>query len=441
MDDKLAFASARTLASMVREKKVGAVELLDFYLGRIDRLNPRVNAVILQRADEARKEAAACDAMTVRGESRGPLHGVPMTVKESFNVAGLPTTWGVAQAKGFRARDDALVVSRVRAAGAVILGKTNVPLVLGDWQSYNAIHGVTRNPWDLERTPGGSSGGSSAALAAGFGPLSLGSDIGGSLRVPAHFCGVYALKPTWGVLSSAGHVPPPPGIRGEVDLGVMGPMARTPGDLRLLWSVLSGQPTTRAQSVKGRKIALWLDEPAFELGSEARAAVERAADVLKRQGADVRAAVPPFDKREMMAAYLGILNPIMTNDFGNPGMAAAEKARNGFKAQLKAFFGEGWDAILAPVTPVPAFPHTQAGTMGDRTLQCDDREISYASVLQWISLATSLHPPALAAPAGRTANGLPIGVQVIGQWNGEDRVLDYADALDEAFGFAPPKGL
>ncbi len=438
----LTYRSAQEMLNDLAAKRISARELLAAHLARNEALHAKLNIVVAKDVERAQREAQAIDDARAKGAALGVLAGLPMTVKDGFDVDGLPAVCGNPEwAHRAPKCEDAEMVTNVRNAGAVVWGKTNVPLMLSDWQSFNAVYGTTNNPHDVSRVPGGSSGGSAAALASGVSPLEIGSDIGGSLRVPAHFCGVYALKPTWGVLSSAGHVPPPPGIRGEVDLGVMGPMARTPGDLRLLWSVLSGQPTTRSQSVKGRKIALWLDEPAFELGSEARAAVERAADVLKRQGADVRAAVPPFDKREMMAAYLGILNPIMTNDFGNPGMAAAEKARNGFKAQLKAFFGEGWDAILAPVTPVPAFPHTQAGTMGDRTLQCDDREISYASVLQWISLATSLHPPALAAPAGRTANGLPIGVQVIGQWNGEDRVLDYADALDEAFGFAPPKGL
>lgn len=190
--------------------------------------------------DRARDAAKAADAALARGGT-GPLLGVPMTVKESFNVAGLPTTWGIPQAQGFRARDDALIVARVRGAGAVILGKTNVPLVLGDWQSYNEIHGVTRNPWDLERTPGGSSGGSAAALAAGFGPLSLGSDIGGSLRVPAHFCGVAALKPTHGLVPSRGQVPPgAPALPREPDLAVVGPMARTVDDLARLFDVIAG---------------------------------------------------------------------------------------------------------------------------------------------------------------------------------------------------------
>lgn len=438
----LTYRSAQEMLSDLAAKRISARELLAAHTKRSEALHAKLNVVVAKDVERAQREAQAVDDARAKGAALGALAGLPMTVKDGFDVDGLPAVCGNPEwAHRDPKCEDAAMVANVRNAGAIVWGKTNVPIMLADWQSFNAVYGTTNNPHDVTRVPGGSSGGSAAALASGISPLEIGSDIGGSLRVPAHFCGVYALKPTWGVLSSAGHVPPPPGIRGEVDLGVMGPMARTPGDLRLLWSVLAGKSAAPVQSIKGRKVALWLDEPAFELGSEARAAVERAADVLKRQGADVRVAPPPIDKREMMTAYLTLLNLILSNDFGNPAMETASKARDGFKAQLKSFFDEGWDSILAPVTPVPAFPHTQEGAMGERTLQCDDRTISYPSVLQWISLATSLHPPALAAPAGRTASGLPIGVQVIGQWNGEERVMDYADALDEAFGYAPPKGI
>ena len=191
----------------MRRKRFSSLELTDHLIARIERRDAAINAVVVRDFERAREAARAADAALARGDQR-PLLGVPMTVKESFNVAGLPTTWGIPQARNFRANDDALIVARARKAGAVLLGKTNVPIVLDDWQSYNAIYGVTRNPWNLERTPGGSSGGSSAALAAGFAPLELGSDIGGSLRVPAHFTGVMALKPTLGLVPSRGHIPP-----------------------------------------------------------------------------------------------------------------------------------------------------------------------------------------------------------------------------------------
>jgi amidase len=217
------YLSARELAEALRKKRFSSLELTDYLIARIERRDAAINAVIVLDFERAREAARTADAALARGEQR-PLLGVPMTVKESFNAAGLPTTWGIPQAKNFRAIDDALIVARCRQAGAVLLGKTNVPLVLDDWQSYNAIYGVTRNPWDLERTPGGSSGGAAAALAAGFVPLELGSDIGGSLRVPAHFSGVMGLKPTLGLVPTRGHAPPgaPPLPRND-DLVVVGP--------------------------------------------------------------------------------------------------------------------------------------------------------------------------------------------------------------------------
>jgi amidase len=221
-----AYRSANELAHSLHKKEISALELTDQFIARIEALDGDLNAVPVRDFTRAREAAKEADAALARRERR-PLLGVPVTVKESYNVAGLPTTWGIPAYKEFIAEEDALAVTRLKGAGAVILGKTNVPLGLGDWQSYNDIHGVTHNPWDRTRTPGGSSGGSSAALAAGFGPLSLGSDIGGSLRVPAHFCGICAHKPTHGLVASRGHVPPGlPAWPGTADLAVIGPMAR-----------------------------------------------------------------------------------------------------------------------------------------------------------------------------------------------------------------------
>jgi len=186
------------LVEALQRRKMSAVELTDHVISRIEALDPQINAVVVRDFDRARDAAKNADTALSRGERRSLL-GIPMVVKESFNVAGLPTTWGIPAFKDWTPKEDAVAVKRLKAAGAVVLGKTNVPLVLGDWQSYNDIYGTTNNPWDTGRTPGGSSGGSAAALAAGFGSLSLGSDIGGSLRVPAHYCGVCAHKPTLGL--------------------------------------------------------------------------------------------------------------------------------------------------------------------------------------------------------------------------------------------------
>ncbi len=222
------FATATELSAALKAGKVSAVELAQDVIGRIERHDARINAVCVRDFTRGLEAARAADAARARGET-GALLGLPMTVKESYNVGGLPTTWGFPAQKNFVAPEDALSISRVKAAGGVILGKTNVPLALGDWQSYNDIYGTTNNPFDLTRTPGGSSGGSSAALAAGYGPLSLGSDIGGSLRVPAFHCGVYAHKPTFALAPSRGHTSPPlPPLPFDRDLAVIGPMARRP---------------------------------------------------------------------------------------------------------------------------------------------------------------------------------------------------------------------
>ncbi len=471
----LTYRSATELVGDLNAKRVSARELLDAALARNEALHGALNMVVAKDVARAQRDAAAIDEARAKGQTLGALAGLPMTVKDGFDVEGMPAVCGNPD---YADRDkncrDAEVVARARRAGAIPWGKTNVPIHLGDWQSYNSVYGATKNPYDVTRTPGGSSGGAAAALATGVTSIEIGSDIGGSLRIPANFCGIYALKPTWGQLPGRGHVPPPPGIEAEGDLGVMGPMARTPADLRLLYGVLRDAPARAAQGIKGRRVALWLDEPEFQLSADSRAAVERAAEVLKQQGADVRAAKPPVPMGPMLDAYLGILMPII--GAGLPEEAAAvldaqrasdlaavkagasryseERSRLGtnarfrevlvsmgmrdaFKKMMAGFFAEGWDAVLAPISVTTAFPHDHSAFYG-RSLQIDNRTIPYAHMLDWIALATSLHMPALAAPAGRTSEGMPVGVQVIGRWNEEEAVLDYAEALDEAFGFKPP---
>src|SRR3954451_24940788 len=242
--DVRAFGSATQLALEIRDRRIGCLELLDFYLARAERHNPALNAVIVWQVDAARQRARDADAALARGEVWGPLHGVPMTVKESFNVEGLPSTWGNPVWKDRISTDNAVLVDRLLAAGAVIYGKTNVPLMLQDAQSYNDVFGTTNNPWDKARGPGGSSGGEGAALAAGFSALGAGSDIAGSLRNPAHYCGIYAHKPTWGLIPTRGHSPT--GALTPTDISVVGPMARDAADLDLALRVLAGPDLAEA---------------------------------------------------------------------------------------------------------------------------------------------------------------------------------------------------
>lgn len=463
--------TAREVLADLVARRVSARELLDARLARHEATHPVLNAVVRTDVERARREAAAVDEARARGAELGPLAGLPITVKDCFDVAGLPAVAGNPE---FVARPDcadADMIAIVRAAGAIVWGKTNTPLNLGDIQSYNEVYGTTTNPYDPARTPGGSSGGSAAALAADVTDLEIGTDIGGSLRHPAAFCGVHALKSTWGRLSMRGVVPPLPERWVPPDLSVAGPMARTADDLALLWEVLAGRPG-RPRDVAGTRIALWVEEPGYALSTEVRGAVELAAEVLRAQGAHVEEARPPFGDgtgagndvyMALLLAVLGSRNLTApqwdvwaANRPAEPGpryrmpsfiyhatasyheFAAAAVARERLKERLAAWFTE-WDAILCPVGPVPAFPHQHEGNIFDRDLDVEGEKVPYGHLFDWIALATACHAPAIAAPAGATETGLPLGVQLIGRWDDEERLLDLASALEAGIGRpAPP---
>jgi amidase len=471
------YATAREMLADLAAKRISARELLELHVTRNKALHGKLNAVVATDLDRTRHDAGTIDDARAKGEKLGALAGLPMTIKDSLDVAGMPATSG---APVFAHRDkdcvDADVVAAARKAGAVLWGKTNVPFMLGDIQSYNEIYGTTNNPYDVTRTPGGSSGGAATALAAGITPLEIGSDIGGSLRHPANFCGVCALKPTWGALPLRGHIPPSPDTFSETDLGVVGPMARNTGDLRLLWDVLRGQAGAASKPVKNARIAIWDEESGFPLARDVRDAVGRAADALSRQGAQVARAKPAISGEALMAPYNAILLAILSMGLpdevyrsfeamreqdrkivaqGGDNSGAAQfrllstpsyreyaralVARQRQKDILADFFAQGWDAIVMPISPVVAFPHNQKGSFADRVLQVDGRDVPYSSLLNWIALATSLHAPSLAVQAGQTAQGLPVGVQIVGPWHGEDRLFDFSGAVErELGGFSPP---
>ncbi len=472
----LTFRTARELRHQLAEGQLSAGELLDAHLRRHDHTHDAINAVVDTDVERARADAAAIDDARARGEQLGPLAGLPMTIKDGYDINGMPA---VAGHRDLAHRpsdcDDATLVTALREAGAVVWGKTNVPLMLGDFQSFNAVYGTTRNPYDPARTPGGSSGGAAAALASGVTPLELGSDIGGSLRHPANWCGVHALKPTWNVLPMRGHVPPPPGRHVENDLGVAGPMARTAGDLRMLYSVLRGRAAQPAREVTGTRIALWLDEPDFPLSNEIRAAVELAADHLRGQGATVEPVRLPFPATDLLHNYLSLLYPIIgsglptavyeklarardahtasgpdiLDPYGTTAMAVHSTASyrdvvraNTDRQALKDRFADwftGWDAILAPVSAIPAMTHRHDGSLPERVIEVDGDSVAYQHLFDWISLATNLHLPAVAAPVTRTAAGLPVGVQLVGGWHDEDFLLDLAEHLErDTGGFSAP---
>ncbi|HUO91797.1 MAG TPA: amidase family protein [Rhizomicrobium sp.] len=472
------YRTAREMIADLAARKISARELLDAHMARNAALHAKLNAVVATDPERARRDAEKIDNARAKGEALGPLAGIPMTMKDGWDVEGMPATSGnPIYAKRDENCVDADMVKAARGAGAVIWGKTNVPLMLGDFQSYNDIYGTTNNPYDTTRTPGGSSGGAAAALAAGITPLEIGSDIGGSLRHPANFCGVCSLKPTWGVLSSRGQVPPPPGYYSEPDLGVVGPMARNTGDLRLLWNVLRGSAGASPKSVSGARVAVWDEEPGFPLSRDAKAGVQRAADALSDAGAIVERRRLPISGRELMDVYMALLTPIIgaglpdsliqsfeaqrSDDLaamrkGQVGMfsmaayrlrvtashrevLAMMTRRQMMKDELDAFFAEGWHAILSPISIMPAFPHLHEPTFNERTLVVDGETFPYGTMLCWIALATALLGPSLAAPAGQTAAGLPTGVQIMGPSGSEDRLFDFAEAVEEKLGgFKPP---
>ena len=471
MSDILSLDATGQLAALAG-RRISAYELLDATRRRWEQVNGAINAVVNTDWDRAVERAKSIDDHRVKGDTLGPQAGLPMTVKDTLDVEGMPASSGV---DVFRLgkRPDAAVVRHARLAGAVIWGKTNTPVLAGDWQTYNALYGTTNNPWDLDRTCGGSSGGAAAALAAKITALEIGSDIGGSLRVPASFCGVYAHKPTWGAVSQIGHVPPRPGAHAERDLNVVGPMARSARDLRLLLSTLEHGPLAakgQAVELKGLKIGLWLDEPAFVLDPEVRSAIETFAEELRLHGALMIPMPAPVDAPTLLTAYRTLLAGLLAEDLSASRLRALERSRGA--AKLARALGAGpdswagvalaytathreWlaadevrarlgtqmrrvftqlDVLMMPIAPVAAFPHDHR-PFNRRTLRLSDgRKAPYLALARWIALATTCGLPATAIPVGHTSEGLPVGVQLVGPRGGDSRTLAVAEAIEERLG-------
>ncbi len=466
------FSSARTQLDQLALGQVSAVDLLDEHIARSGVVNPVINAVVRTSLEAARERAAELDKLLKSGIPAGPLHGLPITIKDTFDVEGMPATSGAPEYANRPARTpDAQAVARLRAAGAVIWGKTNTPYLAGDSQTYNPVHGRTSNPWDISRTPGGSSGGAAAALATGITPLELGSDIGGSLRFPAHFCGVAALKPTFGRTPILGHVPPAPGSLAVRDLNVSGPMARSVADLRLMYQVLAGEPVTvlpRRSGLKARRIAVWSEDKTFPVSAECNAAVETAAEAAAEAGAQVLVGKPDLDGNALIDLYLQLLLPILATDMPGPLVKAlqagrpiakmmargepfsrgkwalysaashhdwlkADEARRRLKRTVSEFFSR-WHAIITPVSPTTAFEHVDSGDAVTRLMKVDGQPTPYHMFHAWIALATVCHLPAVVIPVPRAKGELPAGVQIIGPEGGDLDVLAIAEALESQMG-------
>jgi amidase len=469
-----AFSSATEQLAALRRREVTPTELLDAQLERVERHDGELNAIVWRDVDAARAAAAAVDGPPT---DDAPLRGLPMTVKEAFDLVGSPTTWGIPAMAGNIASADSVVVERLRAAGAVIHGKTNVPLGLADLQSYNDIYGTTNNPWDVTRTPGGSSGGSAVALATGMAALEMGSDIGGSIRNPAHFCGVFGHKPTWGLIPSRGHALP--GALAEPDIAVVGPMARSATDLDLALDVLAHPDRLQEgirydlphpDSIEGLRVVLWPDDPTAPVSRTVADRVRAVGSALEGLGArvdgDARPDLEPADSHrtyfELLHGFFGAAAPaadwererrqadelpaddprtavFRARTMSHHTWLRLHQRRERLRWAWRHFFDDH-DVVVMPVAATSAFVQDQ-GPMTRRTIDVDGEQRDYFEQLFWAGLPGISHLPSTVIPTGPDDAGLPIGVQLVGPAFGDRTTIAVARALEEAgFAFQRPPG-
>ncbi|HUP34199.1 MAG TPA: amidase family protein [Candidatus Limnocylindria bacterium] len=479
----LDFVSALDAARAIRSGQVSSVELTTRMLERIEQHNGRINAIVALAGDPVER-ARAADLARSRRDWRGPFHGVPCTIKDTFEVAGITTTAGSPALRSHVPARDAAVAARLRAAGMVILGKTNVPMFAADWQTFNAVYGQTNNPWDVTRTPGGSTGGGAAALAAGLTYLEPGSDLAGSIRIPAHFCGVYGHKPSLGVVPMRGHIPPPPGISASPPstLPGAGLLARSAADLRAALEVLGGPdgdearawrwslPPARGARLADYRIGYVLDDPRGPVAPEVGAVLAAAIEALRRAGARLTEGWPPgVNAEEQFDAYYTLLAARFTGPVREdqlPGfrqladsqdgsylaryaravtasdahMQTVERRRRVARGVWQAYF-RTHDAFLLPTALVAAFPHDHVGTPLMRVLATPRGDRPYPDLCFWISFASLAGLPATTAPIGLTPAGLPVGIQIVGPYLEDATPIDLAGRLADVIGgYRPPPG-
>ncbi len=448
--------SATEQAAAIRHGRLGSEELLDLFLARIQAVDPVVNAVCTLDVDRARSRARQADRATAAGESWGPLHGVPITVKDAIETEGIRSTGGARELADHVPTMDAPAVARLKAAGAIVFGKTNLPEWSGDWQSFNGMFGTTNNPWAPNRTPGGSSGGAAAAVACGMTSFELGTDIGGSIRVPSAFCGIYGHKPSFGIIPTFGYLDAPVAGMVQSDVNVFGPMARSAADLRLLLDVLAGPhgaaahawhldlPADAPDSLDGVRIGAWLDDPALECDADMVAVLHAAADAAQAEGALVdRTARPEIDVERMWklgARLIGAAVSVHGDDRGLSHQRWLQMDRE--RVQLCAAWTELFervDVVLCPVTLTPAFAHHQEAEWDTRSITVNERERRYLELEGWPALVGAAYLPSTSAPVGRTAAGLPVGIQVVAPMYHDRRAIAVAGALTRAIGgYGPP---
>ena len=487
MADVDAFSSATALLGALRGGTISAPELTGLYIRRIERHDRALNAVVVRDFTRAREQAAAAEHAQRRGESRALL-GLPITLKESINVTGLHTSCGVPDWKGFISQHDAPVSARTQAAGAVLLGKTNVPPMLADWQSTNPVYGRTNNPWDLGRTPGGSSGGSAAAIAAGLSALEVGSDIGGSIRVPAAFCGIYGHRPSETLLPRSGQFPFPPLPNAAVVMGVQGPLARSAEDLELALSVLAGPevgedvawkvtlPPARREHLRDFRVGVLPPIPWLPVDEQISAGLQDVVGRLAKLGAVVKEVQPDGlgDHREYHGFYRTLLSAVTGarvdaetrrqriaafRAAGDDLSLAAARGLEGsagdyllwhgrreqHRAAWRAFFRE-WDVLLSPAINVLAYPHIDRAFPADDsdltlTFTVNGRSVPYLHGLCYPALSNVPGQPATAFPVGLSREGLPIGLQAIGPYLEDLTPIRFTALLArEIGGYRKPSG-
>jgi len=461
---ELTFLSVVAMAEQIRRKKLSPVELVEAHLDRIQKLNPKLNAFVQVDAEGARRQAHAAEAVAMRNQIAGPLHGVPLSIKSSMNVSGMRCESGTRLRAGHVASQDAPLVARLRDAGAIILGVTNTPELLMAWETDNLLYGRTNNPWDVARTPGGSSGGEAAAIAAGCSAGGMGSDGGGSIRIPAHFSGICGLKPTPGRIPATGHFPQAVGPFALI--GVVGPVARTVADLKLLFEVMQGpddgDPSAAPvpvrwpakEEVKRLRIGYFEDDGRTPVTPETRAAVRMAAEGLRRAGFQVEPFRPEgLDQaRQLWWKFFGVaggmlLDPLVKGHEADlspilqqfRGWVATEPVHTGQSlldtwvecdlVRMKVFAQmREYPILLCPVAAIPAFRH------GERSWQVDGRTVEYLDAWSYTEWFNLLGMPAVAVPVGQSPEGLPIGVQIAGRPWEEECVLEVAAAVEAQCG-------
>ena len=466
------FDSAHEILEKIKQREVSSLEVLESFLAQVEKVNPTINAIVALDIERAKEKAIEADNKINLKSKLGSLHGLPMTIKDAFEVEGIVSTGGNPAWKDNIPKRNAEAVQRLVDAGAIIFGKTNVPFLSSDLQSFNKIYGTTNNPWDLERTPGGSSGGSAAALAAGMTPLELGSDIGGSIRVPAHFCGLYGHKPSYNIISEVGHMPPPPGsILTGNGLSVAGPLARSPEDLEIALDVLvSAQeqdsqawkvklPKARTKKIKELKIAVWPDEPYAEADNEITNLIKDTAKDLKHAGAKVETVDLPISFEEIDKIYSLLLNPLMLagspketfetlaklnesldpNDMSELAKVArgsvlkhadwvlVNAMRQNMRQKWREFFNK-FDVILCPTCITPAFKHNH-NPVHERKLTINGKDDEYLRATLWAGPAVSAGLPSTNVPIGMSSNNLPISMQITGPYLEDKTCLEVAKVV------------